>query len=199
MSEEIFDVVNEDDVVVGQATRAEVHRRGLLHRAIHVLVFNPKGEVFLQKRSMRKDRHGGLWDSSASGYVDTGEEYDHCAVREMREEIGLVPAVPQQRLFKLSASPETDLEHVWVYRCEGDEPLKLNVDELETGGWFPPNKVDDWLAKNPGQFASTFRIVWTRLRRQGSTQVSSPRRDQAFLPRARQPQAKIRRPRDVQR
>src|SRR5438105_1676614 len=66
MIEEIFDVVNERDEVIGQATRQEVHRKGLKHRATHVLVFNSRGKVFLQKRSVRKDRQPGLWDSSAS-------------------------------------------------------------------------------------------------------------------------------------
>jgi ADP-ribose pyrophosphatase YjhB (NUDIX family) len=89
MTEEIFDIVNERDEVVGQAPRSEVHRTGLRHRAVHVLVFNARGEVFLQKRSMLKDTAKGKWDSSASGHVDSGEDYDPCAVRELREEIGL--------------------------------------------------------------------------------------------------------------
>ena len=72
MSEEIFDVVNERDEVIGQNTRREVHARGLWHRAVHVLVFNAHGEVFLQKRSMKKDLCPGKWDSSSSGHVDTG-------------------------------------------------------------------------------------------------------------------------------
>ena len=76
MSEEIFDVVNERDEVIGQQPRSEVHRLGLMHRAVHVLVFNAAGQVFLQKRSMKKDRQPGLWDSSASGHMDTGEDYD---------------------------------------------------------------------------------------------------------------------------
>jgi isopentenyldiphosphate isomerase len=54
--------------VVGQNTRREVHARGLWHRAVHVLVFNARGEVFLQKRSMKKDIAAGKWDSSASGH-----------------------------------------------------------------------------------------------------------------------------------
>ena len=58
-SEEIFDIVNERDEVVGQNTRREVHARGLWHRAVHVLVFNARGEVFLQKRSMLKDTASG--------------------------------------------------------------------------------------------------------------------------------------------
>ena len=117
MSEEIFDVVNERDEVVGQNTRREVHRLGLKHRAVHVLVFNSRGETFLQKRSMNKDREPGKWDSSASGHVDSGEDYDACAVRELREEIGLSVAEAPERLFKIAACPETDAEFVWVYRC----------------------------------------------------------------------------------
>src|SRR3989442_704060 len=88
MSEEIFDVVNEGDEVIGQKPRSEIHRLNLKHRAVHVLVFNARGELFLQKRSMKKDCFPGAWDSSASGHLDTGESYDACAVRELREELG---------------------------------------------------------------------------------------------------------------
>ena len=59
MSEEIFDVVNERDEVVGQNPRREVHALGLRHRAVHVLVFNARGEIFLQKRSLKKDIAAG--------------------------------------------------------------------------------------------------------------------------------------------
>ena len=86
---EIFDVVNDRDEVIGSAPRNEVHRLGLMHRATHVLVFNSRGELFLQKRSQKKDRQPGLWDSSASGHVDKGETYDACAARELKEELGL--------------------------------------------------------------------------------------------------------------
>src|SRR2546421_4161763 len=110
---EIFDVVNERDEVIGYQPRSEVHRLGLMHRAVHVLVFNSRRQLFLQKRSLTKDRQPGLWDSSSSGHVDSGEDYDACAVREVREEIGLdLPSAPS-RLFKLPASPDTDQEHVW--------------------------------------------------------------------------------------
>jgi 16S rRNA (adenine1518-N6/adenine1519-N6)-dimethyltransferase len=89
MSEEIFDVVNDRDEIVGRQSRREVHRLGLKHRAVHVVLFNGRGEIFLQKRSMKKDCFPGAWDSSASGHLDVGESYDACAVRELREELGL--------------------------------------------------------------------------------------------------------------
>ncbi|MCS7338324.1 MAG: NUDIX domain-containing protein, partial [Verrucomicrobiae bacterium] len=89
MASEFFDVVNAADEVIGRQPRAEVHRLGLLHRAVHVLVFNSRGQVYLQKRAHTKDRQPGLWDSSASGHVDAGEDYDTAALRELREELGI--------------------------------------------------------------------------------------------------------------
>src|SRR5258706_661349 len=103
MREEIFDIVNERDEVVGRNTRSEVHRLGLKHRAVHVLVFNARGELFLQKRSLEKDCFPGAWDSSASGHLDSGEDYDACARRELFEELGWEAARPPPRLFKIEA------------------------------------------------------------------------------------------------
>src|ERR1043166_2616546 len=141
MSEEIFDVVNDRDEVVDRKPRSEVHRLGLLHRAVHILVFNSRGQIFLQKRSMKKDRQPGVWDSSASGHVDSGEDYDTTAVRELREEIGLALNCAPRRLFKIAARPETDQEFVWVYRCESEGPFELNAEEIDCGEWFDPQKV----------------------------------------------------------
>ena len=163
MSEEIFDVVNELDEVVGKRPRSEVHRLGLMHRAVHVLVFNNRGEVFLQKRSMSKDRQPGLWDSSASGHLDSGEAYDACAIRELREEIGLRLDAPPLRLFKLSASIETDQEHVWIYRCKAEGPFTLHPEEIETGGWFTPERVNVWMKDKPEEFASALLAIWPKV------------------------------------
>ena len=159
MSVEIFDVVNERDEVIGRESRSEVHRLGLMHRAVHVLVFNAVGEVFLQKRSMTKDRQPGLWDSSASGHVDSGEDYDACAVRELGEEIGLQLSAAPQRQFKLAASAETDQEHVWVYRCEAEGPFRLHPEEIERGGWFAPEEVMRWMAERPEDFAGALLVI----------------------------------------
>ena len=163
MGDEIFDVVNERDEVIGRESRREVHRQGLMHRAAHVLVFNRAGQVFLQKRSLRKDRQPGLWDSSASGHLDSGEDYDACAVRELREEIGLRLAAAPQRLFKLPASAQTDQEHVWVYRCEAEGPFELQAEEIERGDWFTRQEVDRWMAERPGEFAGAFAVIWRKV------------------------------------
>ena len=163
VSEEIFDIVNERDEVISRAPRSVVHARGLLHRAVHVLVFNARGKVFLQKRSMKKDRQPGVWDSSSSGHVDSGEDYDACAVRELREEIGLVITPPPQRLFKIAACEATDAEFVWVYRCESEGPFTLHPDEIDEGGWFTPAKVTQWINERPQDFATAFVFIWRKL------------------------------------
>jgi len=161
---EMFDVVNERDEVIDRQPRSVVHARGLLHRAVHVLVFNSRGEIFLQKRSMKKDRQPGVWDSSASGHVDAGESYDACAVRELQEEIGLKLNAPLQKLFKIDACAETDAEFVWVYRCQSEGPFQLHPDEIEAGGWFAPEKLSRWMADRPDDFASAFRLIWSNLK-----------------------------------
>lgn len=162
MGEEIFDVVNERDEVIGQRPRSEVHRLHLRHRAVHVLVFNQRGNLLLQKRSMRKDCFPGTWDSSASGHLDQGEAYDACAVRELREEIGLeVTSVPE-RLFYLAAEPATGHEFVWVYRCESEGPFRLQETEVDRVEWFHPDVLTGWIERRPGDFASAFVVIWRR-------------------------------------
>ena|SRR2546426_1931633 len=167
MAEEIFDVVNDRDEVTGQKPRSEIHRLKLKHRAVHVLVFNSRGELFLQKRSMKKDCFPGRWDSSASGHLDSGESYDACAVRELKEELGLAIAQAPERLFKIDACAETGWEFVWIYRCLSDGPFVLQPEEIEGGDWFSPAKLNQWLAERPQLFAGAVPLIWSELLRRG--------------------------------
>jgi len=172
MTEEIFDVVNERDEVIGQKPRSEIHRLNLKHRAVHVLVFNARGELFLQKRSLNKDCFPGAWDSSASGHLDTGESYDACAVRELREELGLELARAPERLFKIAACAETGQEFVWVYRCVAEGPFTLHPEEIERGDWFSPARLHQWLSEQPRVFAGAVPLIWREMLRRGLVRAS---------------------------
>ncbi len=167
MNEEIFDIVNDRDEVIGRETRKLVHQLGLQHRAVHVLVFNRRGDLFLQKRSMLKDNHPGVWDTSSAGHLDSGEDYDACAVRELREELGWTIAEAPERLFKIAACEDTGMEHVWVYRLEAEGPFELQASEIDRGEWFHPEAITGWIARRPEDFAPGFRLIWGMMGRVG--------------------------------
>jgi 16S rRNA (adenine1518-N6/adenine1519-N6)-dimethyltransferase len=157
-SQERFAVVDADDRVIGSARRSKVHANNLLHRAVHILVFNLCDELFLQKRSRGKDRHPLLWDSSAAGHVDAGEGYDEAARRELREELGVDADL--HRIAKLPASVRTGLEFIWVYKGVHDGPFTLARTEIEFGDFFPRAVVSGWIAARPADFAPGFLECW---------------------------------------
>jgi 16S rRNA (adenine1518-N6/adenine1519-N6)-dimethyltransferase len=155
---ERFPVVDEEDRLLGDAPRAEVHGNNLRHRAVHILLFNRLGELFLQKRSRWKDRHPLLWDSSAAGHVEAGEEYDATALRELKEELGVTADL--SRVAKLPASERTGQEFIWLYRGQHDGPFVLAEAEIEHGEFFPTNVVTEWGKARPADFAPGFLECW---------------------------------------
>jgi isopentenyl-diphosphate delta-isomerase type 1 len=161
---ELFDVVDEADRVVGRAPRAEVHARGLRHRAVHAFVVDGAGRVYLHRRTMTKDSFPGRWTSSCAGHVGAGDDYDAAMVRELGEELGLRPDKPPERLLKVAACPATGQEFVWVYRVAFGGVLVPDPDEIDTGGWYEPAVVDRWLAERPGDFADSFVLLWPLVR-----------------------------------
>jgi 16S rRNA (adenine1518-N6/adenine1519-N6)-dimethyltransferase len=155
---ERFPVVDGDDHVTGEAPRREVHGNNLRHRAVHLFIFNRQGELFLQKRSPWKDRHPLLWDSSAAGHVEAGEDYDATAARELKEELGV--AVELTRVLKLPATERTGQEFIWLYRGEHDGPFTLARTEIEHGEFFPTDVVSQWVKARPHDFAPGFLECW---------------------------------------
>jgi isopentenyl-diphosphate delta-isomerase type 1 len=162
-AEEVLDVVDADDVVVGAATRGEIHRRGYRHRAVHVLVYDPAGQIYVQRRSWTKDCSPGLWDTSAAGHVDHGETYAAAAERELAEELGVVSAEPLQALFALAAAPATGYEFVRVYRALTRAPVVPDPLEIIDGRWLEPAALERWLAREPDAFTPTFHLIWRQL------------------------------------
>jgi len=156
--EEQFPVVDEQDRIKGAFPRSQVHANNLLHRAVHILIFNPAGEVFLQMRSRSKDRPPLAWDSGAAGHVNAGEEYDQAAVRELQEELGI--ETPLKRVAKLPASERTGHEFIWLYRGSHDSAPRPNPTEIEAGRFFPVTIVDDWIKARPREFAPGFVECW---------------------------------------
>jgi isopentenyl-diphosphate delta-isomerase type 1 len=159
-AEECFDVVDAQDRVVGAETRAVVHKEGLLHRAVHIFVFNARGELYLQRRSINKDSAPGKWVSSCSGHVDRGEDYDAAALRELGEEIGLYDPEGMERVFKEPACRPTGNEFVWVYHCRSEGPFVLDPEEVSEGQWIDLDALARWIEARPRDFAWSFTHLW---------------------------------------
>jgi isopentenyl-diphosphate Delta-isomerase len=157
---EILEIVDADDRAIGRATRAEIHARSLLHRAVHVFLFNSAGDIYVQRRSSSKDRHPSKLDSSAAGHVDPGESYEQTAVRELREELGIPAEV--EELLRLPASHVTDYEHVRLFRVVSDEKPVPNPEEVQWGRFLTREHLSHLMEEMPEEFVPAFIVLWKK-------------------------------------
>ncbi len=160
---EILEILDYEDNVIGTACRAEIHKQGLMHRAVHIFLFNKAGEIYVQKRSQFKDRYAGKLDSSAAGHVEPGETYRRTAVRELREEIGIDAEVNE--IFRVGASKITDNEHVALFRSSTDQEPVPNPDEVQWGKFIEPEKLTQMMNKTPEDFVPAFIFLWSEFKR----------------------------------
>ena len=160
--DELFDVVDENDTPLFREKRAVVHRECLLHRAVHILVFNEQGQVYAQRRSLTKDTCPGRWTTSCSGHVDAGETYDTTAVRELQEELGIhIDGIEKLRLlFKHPACRQTGNEFIQVYSLVWGGDITPDPAEVMEGHWLTPDALSRWMDETPDEFAPAFRLVW---------------------------------------
>jgi len=129
---EWVDVVDDDDRVIGRATRAEMRQRNLLHRAVYILVLNAQGQLFVHQRTPTKDVYPGFHDVTVGGVVAAGEDYDTAAARELREELG-VAGVALERLGRTAyADPATRVRGM-AYLARHDGPFVLQPEEIVSG------------------------------------------------------------------
>ena len=164
MNHELIAVVDKNDLFIENKPRNLVHQLGLRHRAVHILVFNDRQQLFLQKRSLSKDINAGLWDTSAAGHVDAGESYAACAHRETIEELGVCVDATLSFLFKLPAKQETGMEFVQVYKSLHNGPFTLEADEIDGGQWFDMKEVSQRVAINDSSLTETFKTLWLKFK-----------------------------------
>ncbi len=131
MQEELLEVVNENGEIIRTLPRSEIHGNpSLIHRVVHVLVFNKKGEILLQKRSMHKDVAPGKWDTSVGGHVHYGETLDVAVKREMEEELGITICKPEFLYTYVHSNPyETEL--VYTYSCVYNGNISFQQEEID--------------------------------------------------------------------
>lgn len=164
MKEEFFDLVNEQGEPIGKARRSECHGNpALLHQAVHVFVFNEEGQLFLQQRSLQKDVQPGKWDSSVGGHVDLGEEAEHAARRELREELGVPNGEPRFLYSYLWRSP-IESELIRSYHLIHNGPFTLHPEEIQDGRFWSRDEIDAALGQDI--FTPNFEQEWETLKQQ---------------------------------
>jgi len=158
MSEEL-DIVNEAGDVIGRRAREECHADpSLIHRVVHVLVFNRRGDIFLQQRAESKDIQPGKWDTSAAGHLAVGEDFDPAAKRELAEELGIT-ARPKF-LYDYVWRTDRETELVRTYRLIHDGPFRLHPTETSDGRFWSPEEVQGELGRET--FTPNFELEWRK-------------------------------------
>jgi isopentenyl-diphosphate delta-isomerase type 1 len=141
--QEILEVFDRHNRLIGRAARGTVHSFGLRHRAVHIFVFNITGELYLQLRREHKDQYPRHWDTSAAGHVSPGESYEAAAARELMEELGLREDLFQ--VAEVTACPETGWEHVGLFQCRTVTAPAPNPEEIETGAFYSLEEIERML------------------------------------------------------
>lgn len=131
MEEELLDIVTENGEIIKTLPRSEIHGNpSLMHRVVHVLVFNSSKELLLQKRSMSKDVAPGKWDTSVGGHVSSGETLEEAVKREMEEELGIT-ACDLKLLYTYIHSNDYESELVYTYSCIYNSKIIFQEDEID--------------------------------------------------------------------
>jgi isopentenyl-diphosphate delta-isomerase len=129
-------LVDKKDQVVGSMEKLEAHKKGVLHRAFSVFIFNSAGQLLLQKRALKKYHSGGLWSNTCCSHPRPGEDTRDAAARRLQEEMGLTSRLKKAFSFQYKVKfenglTENEFDHVFVGLCEVDP----NPDPREVADW----------------------------------------------------------------
>jgi isopentenyldiphosphate isomerase/intracellular septation protein A len=155
-TEEMLPVVDENGNVTGKATRGDCHFNPsgkILHPVVHLHVFNEKGEIFLQHRSLTKKVQPGIWDTSVGGHISYGEDLELSLKREAKEEIGLTDFNPRL-VQKYTWETDVEKELVFMFVCDTNGSLHINPEEISDGRFWKIKEIKQNLGK--GVFTANF-------------------------------------------
>jgi isopentenyldiphosphate isomerase len=132
--DELVDIVDEEDRVVGRATRAQMRRGNSLHRVVAILCRNRDSQIYIHRRTPTKDLFPSLYDMFVAGTVAAGESYDDAALRELEEELGIT-GVTLEPLFRHRYEGDRTRSHTRVYSVEWNGPIIHQASEIAWGAF----------------------------------------------------------------
>lgn len=140
------EVVDKNDKVTGKTKRSEVHKKVLLHRSVHIWVFDSKGRLFLQKRPKTMEYYPGFWDSSVGEHVEIGETYMQTALRGLKEELG-VTGPKLKKVKKKVIVDKACAEMISLFVTRFDEKITPDKKELDGGKFFTLKQIQELVKK----------------------------------------------------
>ena len=159
--DEWLPVVNEKGEVVGKATRRSCHSGSmLLHPVVHLHLINERGDIYLQKRSMKKDLLPGMWDTAVGGHVGLGEKIEDALKRETSEELGITK-FKARFLCSYVWESSRERELVFPFLCTSHDAIHINNDEVDEGGFWSRKEIEQNM--NANIFTPNFLHEYNRL------------------------------------
>jgi isopentenyl-diphosphate delta-isomerase len=156
-------LVNEQDLPVGEMDKQDVHRKGLLHRAFSVFIFNSRGEMLLQQRAPGKYHSGGLWSNACCSHPAPGEDTESAVQRRLKEELGFQTGV--EKIFHFIYRAELDnqvteheLDH--VFAGEYDGVVMPDHEEVNDYCFKKMEELKESLQLCPQKYTVWFRLAF---------------------------------------
>ena len=160
-------LVNESDEEIGTMDKMEAHKKGLLHRAFSIFIFNSRGEMLLQQRAEEKYHSPGLWTNACCSHPLPGEATLSAAERRLYEELGFRTTL--DKLFSFTYKSvfdngltEHEFDHVYAGTYDGD--IYPDINEVMNYEYRPLSWIDRELEKYPEKFTTWFRIAFPVIR-----------------------------------
>lgn len=172
MPEQELILVNEQDQSIGTMDKMEVHRRGLLHRAFSIFIFNGSGEMLLQQRAEDKYHSPGLWTNACCSHPLPHEKVKEAATRRLKEELGFKTELDE--LFSFTYRSQFDnglIEHEFDHVLAGiyDGEIRPDSAEVKDYVYHPMVHIANALVREPQQFTPWFTIAFPRIREWAGT------------------------------
>jgi len=155
-------LVDEADNETGTMEKMEAHRKGVLHRAFSILLFNSRGELLLQKRSSKKYHSGGLWTNTCCSHPHPGEGINQAANRKLKQEMGidLFPGFAFKFIYKVSLDhhlTEHEYDHVLLGQFDGQP--NINPEEVEDWKFIDIYSLRKEMQENPERYTYWFKVI----------------------------------------
>jgi len=163
MQDELFDIVDEQDQVIGQEFRSVVHELGLWHRGAHVLLFTQDHKMIVQQRSKTKSQSPLALDCSVSEHVIAGETYLEATIRGLKEELGLTGInIEPMVKFKMNYGLN-DNEISVIFKGTSElENIQFDPGEIERVDAFTLEELQSLLKQKTDTFSYWFKqiLLW---------------------------------------